>query len=224
MGVSGLREVECSESDEGERPAPWTAHCQSLPGPGGWVGWAGALGPLQPPQEVPPPRQPQALGTFPASTVLSGLPLSLVTCTWLPPSSRFFVWQRGPTPRHTTQPSGSAGSSPLVSAAGRLRQETRGFHPGCSPLVLRAPQVWCVRGPRPPSSSAGLPSWSSGHLPCAPHCPVQEWGWRWDRGKSRQAGFCPAQGYCSLSGSSHESNTPPQCGKSNNLTRVHNKP
>ena len=41
--------------------------------------------------------------------------------------------------------------------------------------------------------------------------------------ESRQAGFCPAQGYCSLSGSSHESNTPPQCGKSNNLTRVHNK-
>lgn len=131
-----------------------------------------ALAPLQPPQEVPPPRQPQALGTF-QPPLYSGLPLSLVTCTWLPPQLPVLCLAKRPHPQ-AHSPSRLVQQVPASGfCSWQVGAGTRGVPPRLlSPAGVEGSPVWCVRGPRPPSSSAGLPSWLSGHLPCAPHCPV----------------------------------------------------
>ena len=113
VGVSGLREVRVW-SDEGERPAPWTAPglhtaslCQGLVG-----GWAG-------PGPGPSPASPggsasstaPGLGHLPASTVLRPSPFSRDLYLAASPAPGSLFGKEAPPPGTLTQPSGSAGSS-----------------------------------------------------------------------------------------------------------------
>lgn len=216
-GVSGLREARASSGElrslpPGAAPGEGTASLARM----WWVGWVGPW-PLSSLQggfrllQGPRPWAPSS----PHCT--QAFPFSRVTIPGCLPSFWFFVWRGGPAPRHS-HPAGLVQQvGGVVPAADTLRQEPGGITQGFSPW----PRV-CGGGGL--SSPQGFPHWVNPLL-VPPRPPVPGTGSSVRTGReASKCGVCPAQGYCSLWGGSYESNTPPKCGKSNNLTHGQNKP